>query len=81
MCVSQFVNIGMASNAFCYICFALVQLGSASQYISFDGASASSVHSSGKAAGTSTFAASQALLSGSGYWCSTGSHVGDEVCA
>lgn len=75
------MNIGMASNAFCYICFALVQLGSASQYISFDGASASSVHSSGKAAGTSTFAASQALLSGSGYWCSTGSHVGDEVCA
>lgn len=45
------------------------------QYVGFDAASASSTYSAGNLAGSPAFAAQQALSGGSGYWCSSGSHV------
>ena len=77
--MNQALTSAMVSYSVCCMFFVLVQLGFASQHISFDGASASSVHSSGTVAGSLMFAASQAPSSGSGYWCSSGSHVAEEV--
>ena len=80
-CAKQIPATAMASCSLWIVLCMLVQLGLASQYVSFEGASASSVHSSGAATGSLTFAASQAPSSGSsGYWCSSGNHVADEVC-
>lgn len=47
----------------------------AQQYVAFDGASASSMYSAGNLVGSPAYAAQQALSSGSGYWCSSGSHA------
>ena len=59
-----------------YIVLLLLRLGSAMQYGKFDIASASSVYSAGS---DSAFAASKATASGSGYWCSSGSHRAEQV--
>lgn len=59
-----------------YVLLLLLRLGSAIQYANFDSASASSVYS---AASDFAFAASMATASGSGYWCSSGSHRAEQV--
>jgi len=51
----------------------------AQPYVAFDIAKASSTYSSGNLAGSPDFAAERALDSGSGYWCSAGSHAADQV--
>jgi hypothetical protein len=45
------------------------------QHVAFDEAHASSTHSVGSLAGSPTFGAEHALSSGSGYWCSSGTHA------
>ena len=47
---------------------------SAQQYVAFDAASATSTYSAGNLAGSSAFAAQQALSGGSGYWCASGTY-------
>ena len=59
-----------------YLLLLLLRLGSAMQYAKFDSASASSVYSAGS---DLAFAASMATASGSGYWCSSGSHRAEQV--
>jgi hypothetical protein len=59
-----------------YVLLLLVRLGSTMQYAKFDSASASSVYNAGS---DFAFAASMATASGSGYWCSSGSHRAEQV--
>ena len=52
-----------------------VAAANAQQYVAFDAASATSTYSSGNLAGSSAFAAQQALSGGSGYWCALAPHT------
>ena len=52
-----------------------VATATAQQYVAFDAASATSTYSSGNLAGSSAFAAQQALSGGSGYWCDLPLHT------
>jgi len=63
-----------ATKAYLLLLAIALAAASAQQYVAFDAASATSTYSAGNLAGSSAFAAQQALSGGSGYWCSSGSH-------
>ena len=57
-----------ATKAYLLLLAIALASASAQQYVAFDAASATSTYSAGNLAGSSAFAAQQALSGGSGYW-------------